>query len=376
MNMTSNQNSNSNGFTANSDTYFQRLTIGDMYNRMFSIFRERMDVFLSLSALSYIPIGLFILVAFPLILTQIAMSGGGSSSSSNSDSSSYDWQQNEDSENRIVVEIILLSVTTWAAQMLLNVLGFAAMSYAVGQKYLQKPFDTIESFKHAWRRACTLFSTAFLTFFLVAIPAAILVVISFALLAAEGTKGLGYVLLLSSMAGIVYVEIKFMVIIPTIALEDKGVLDSIKRSWELSNDNFLDLFCYIFMFKLVSIIASSIFSNLVGGAGSSQSAMGLFLATVVPGLIIHPLEVILKTMLYLQLRIKNEGLNADVLNRDMMIMTAQAPESSSAINRHPNLVFPMDTTDSGGSYAPVVLVDDDKDTTKDAPLLKSDQEVV
>ena len=104
-------------------------------------------------------------------------------------------------------------------------------------------------------------------------------------------------------------------------VEGLGALASLKRSWELSSGSWCYVFCtflicYFFMI-VVQLIWSYIFLGGINDVGKTMFSVAGSIAAIIPAVIFVPIFSIMMTLMYLNMRIEKEGLNADVLTRNM-----------------------------------------------------------
>jgi len=294
-------NDNDNDNNGGND-FFERVSLGQAYSRMFSIFGNRIDVFLLLSAVSYIPLGLFLIILVPLVFSEIT----------------YENKHYGEPNPTTMTEIVVFSAISFVLRIIFDSIGSAAMSHAVGKHYLGLPLNALESLKWAFRKTCALLGSAALLALFVGLGmgAAIAVFMLLVAVAAQEDQNwpvtLGYYVMIFGMLAVLLVTVKFDLAVQAITIENKGPIDGLKRSWELTHSGYGFLFCTLFIFGVVTAIVISIFQNLV-----AQSLVGVILSTVLPGLISHPLKSILTTILYFHFRVEKESMNGDVLRNDL-----------------------------------------------------------
>jgi hypothetical protein len=106
--------------------------------------------------------------------------------------------------------------------------------------------------------------------------------------------------------------------------EGLGAIAALKRSWSLVADRW----CYVFgtyfvsctVMMVVQILWQSLFANAFNAFTFFGSIMG-----ALPSLVFNPILAVMMTIMYINLRIEKEGLNAEAFSRDLGIV---APYSS------------------------------------------------
>jgi hypothetical protein len=126
--------------------------------------------------------------------------------------------------------------------------------------------------------------------------------------------------LLLFLAPGIYISVVWFVFAPAIVVENFGITGSLKRSYDLVSGNW----CYVFCTKLIVLVIMLVVQTLwslifAGGADAGHtlfSVKGSVIA-VIPSLFYTPLFAIMQTVMYFNLRVEKEGLNADVLLHEM-----------------------------------------------------------
>jgi glycerophosphoryl diester phosphodiesterase family protein len=137
------------------------------------------------------------------------------------------------------------------------------------------------------------------------------------------------ILILSALVGItvivivgIWVLIRWTVAMPAMFGEDIGPIRALGRSWELTRGNWWRIFgLWLISSILVSIIVyallalfGGIAAVIPGPAGDLRSALVNTITTIV-GALVGAITPIVFTMLYLDLRVRKEGLDLDQLAR-------------------------------------------------------------
>jgi hypothetical protein len=117
-----------------------------------------------------------------------------------------------------------------------------------------------------------------------------------------------------------YVMVAWFVVGPAIVLENFGITGSLKRSYNLVSGNWCYVFCTLMIIHFIMIVAQMLWNSIFAGGNDLHhtlfSVTGSIIA-VIPSLFVVPLFVITQTVMYFNLRVEKEELNADVLLREM-----------------------------------------------------------
>lgn len=179
------------------------------------------------------------------------------------------------------------------------------------------------SWQDAYRLAGRRYGTillATLQLFLVTLGAAIAIVIPAGLIAMASTTAgviLGVIAIIPVMLAI---AVLFYLIVPVILLEDVGAWESIRRSATLARRRFWPVVGTVIVAALligiIGAILSGVFtlgSAVAGSAGFVLQAVG----STVSGLVTVPLTANVALLIYLDLRIRHEGLDIEILTADL-----------------------------------------------------------
>ena len=162
--------------------------------------------------------------------------------------------------------------------------------------YMQKTPDLKSCVKVGVKRAPTLLATSFMGFFAV--------LFGFLLLFFPG----------------LYLCIRWFFVSPIVVVEGLGALASFKRSSELSSGSWCYVFCTFLICYFFMIVVQLIWSYIFLGGNDVDKTMFSVTGSIVdiiPAVIFVPIFSIMVTLMYLNMRIEKEGLNADVLTRNM-----------------------------------------------------------
>jgi len=318
-----------------SEDLFQRLTAGATFNRTLNIFTKRFDLFLLISLMVFVPLVAMSVTLLGCIGSSLhtLMDTMDLSNRYLQQTSYYRYDDDDQAPDldpaafqdfmdqlvanagviagQILVEMLLFYIFVIAAQV--------AMIYAVGQLYVNRDPRFSECLKKGFSKWCSLFGAIMLVvntmqvgnFILGSIlstdPSNVLITL------------LVFVVYVAWMVFMTYVFVSLAILSPAIVIENLGPIDGIKRAWDLANSNRCYIFCTSFcsglIYNLLILIISGIIMN-VFGKDAIFNAWGA-LVTLIPAIIYIPFDCILKTVVYLNIRVQREGMNHGVLINDL-----------------------------------------------------------
>ncbi len=207
--------------------------------------------------------------------------------------------------------------------LLLTALATAACTRAVADAYIGEPTSWRASLRFALRKL------------LPVIVVSILVVL------------LATVSLLALLIGAVYVGVRLTLSSPALLIEDLGPVAAMRRSWALVKERWW----FTFGIFVISTLLVTILSLLVQGlllapllTDSDNEVLGgilTSLGSIVANVFTLPIQAAVITILYFDLRVRKEGLDLELLARDI------GAGSPAAVGRSAGL-----GTDPPGGFAP------------------------
>ena len=210
------------------------------------------------------------------------------------------------------------TVVTTLLTVLLALLATGACTRAVAADYLGEKVSWKESLGFAARKLLPL------------VALSILVVLA---------SMLGLVALL---IGAVYVAIRLVVSAPALLIEDAGVTGAMRRSWTLVKDNWWRTFGIVFVSSLLVAVISGLLAGLLLAplfAGSENEllvASSITLGSILSNALTLPLQAAVLTVLYFDLRVRNEGFDLQLLARDMGGTSPEAVGQSAGLGTEPS----------------------------------------
>jgi hypothetical protein len=177
-------------------------------------------------------------------------------------------------------------------------LAIAACFKAISAAYLGERAGVGASLRYAAGRFLPLI-VAYIVMVIILIPAFIALVIPF-----------------------VWLSVKFSMTFPALVCEKAGPLRSIGRSWELTKDNWWRVFGTLIVVLLLLFVISLALGGVLGAvllSSDSMSEVAFAVLTTLIGLLIaaitYPLIAAVVTVMYYDLRVRNEGFDLQLLAR-------------------------------------------------------------
>ena len=314
------------------------MSIGDMFDAAFKLYRQHFLTFVGIVALLQIP------MAIAQFVVQISF---GNAALEN-------WLRFSTRAPRLapgqnpfdlmpfndILTIIAIGLITSAIQYLLvNSLISGALASAIARSYAGQPVAILESYRFGFRRFFALVGASLLTFALGALLFGLVFGGSFGgivLLLANGNRANGvlagvliFFLMLALFVllgiGALYIYTRLLVTTQAIVLEDRGPLAGMARSWRLVRGAFWrTLAIMVLMGILVYIIAAiptaitSFALTLTSGNALSNLVRNQIITTLmaqIGQILVLPLQLAIYTLLYYDLRVRKEGYDLELMAR-------------------------------------------------------------
>ena len=187
----------------------------------------------------------------------------------------------------------------------LYMLASGAAVHAVAQHYLGQPVDVRQCFRRAWHRVLSM--------------AVVTVVIVLALL--------GSVVLMIVVVGIplfFFLLVIWFFAVEAIMIEDRRLLAALRRSRDLVRGSWWRIFGIGIVFVLVILVLSVAVAVPTGILLISNPAIGGLLS-IAAGILVFPVALIGRTLVYFDLRVRKEGYNLDALSSEIGSQPGPAP---------------------------------------------------
>lgn len=308
------------GFTASSAPVLARdyrsapslrpLGVGEVIDAAIKIYMRNAGPLLTLVALVVIPVqivnALILASATPPSLSRLFGTGG----TTLQQTPTFDFT---DFRRFLVATLLTVMLGFLASQ-----LATAASLRTVSEAYLGERPDWRESLRFAVSKLGRLIGYSALLFAFVGafgIAAAVLIA-----LVAIATRGLGLILLLPAIfVAIAWAIVSLSVGIPVLLLENVGIVESMRRSFQLIRHRWWPTFGVLFLSQLIAGAVRFVFValfTLVIRFGSN-TLVGVFTKNVIIGSIVGvlttPFLAAVIAILYFDLRVRREGFDLELL---------------------------------------------------------------
>lgn len=261
--------------------YFQHLSLEDTFNRLCHIFGKRWAVFLSITVLAYLIIGLVTWGAMMLVLPSLSRQAYA-----------YANENGEMDMTLYFSQVLLLTLVDSAIYYAIMCVADGAIIRAVAEIYVGQVPTVHNTLAQGAVKIGHLFCTALLIGTVIGIPA--LLIISLIIAVAHSSEAVYFCVLLFALVFFclwVWVIVVTYLIYPSIMVENQGIISSIKRSWELSKEHRWYIFTTILLFYFLKALLSQMCKSI--GYGGNEGAV---LAAHILGLIVNVLFASLGSM--------------------------------------------------------------------------------
>lgn len=311
------------------------MNIGDLLDQAFRLYRRHFLTFIGITALLQVPLAIVQFV-FQLTVGSRALSS---------------WIQSAARLNSIGPGVNPLTLLDFSSLLTYLVFAFGlggvqyllvynlitgALANAISRSYLGESITVLDAYRLGWRRYGALIGAAAVLFTLSMIALVVIFGCSFgaigALIASDSSRGrvaaiIGVIFLLFIGALIVGILVLFLgtrlvVTTQAIVVENCGPLAGLGRSWYLVGGSFWRTLLLLTLVGILTYLIAALPATMVsfvlnavnGGSVSTlmfnQAITVLF--TQIGQLIMLPLQLIVYTLLYYDLRIRKEGYDLEL----------------------------------------------------------------
>ena len=280
------------------------LSISELFDRTFRIFRQHFVTFLTIAAITQLPIAVFQILSTVLL--------GSAATSTNLEASILNGE--------FIGTTILVAIGVLILSGIVTQIGTAALTTAISDSYLGREI----SFDSAFSRM----GNTWLTLILATIVAGLLIV---ALFIPVGIISIIPCLgPLIAIVGFFIIGVAANVLIsllpPVVVLEKAGAIASVKRAWDLSRLRFWWVFGYLFLLSILTAaiifgptaLISFALPAIMGNTNVLLQSIIQQSANLVLTAVFLPIRLAAITLMYFDLRIRFEGFDLMVLasNKD------------------------------------------------------------
>ena len=253
--------------------------LGDILSNAFELYKANAAKLIQIVAIVVIPLT-FILA----LLTQVALK-------QNCDNPSINLQNGNVVVSNCTSNFgrsLLLSAITAFIGIAIQQLLLGALTRGAAGALLGREVDVSASYRYAFSRLGGLIGLALLVALIV---------------------GVGFILLI--IPGIIFLVFLSMSV-PAFIIERRGVTDSISRSWNLVSGSWWHVLGVI----VVAAIIAGIVNGILTAIGGS-TFIGAWLLSAIAQIITAPFVALVSVVLYVDLRVRHENLDAGTLGRDL-----------------------------------------------------------
>lgn len=262
-------------------SYYQRLSLGEVFSRTFSIFFSRFDVFMPISALVHVPLFLyFFIMTFLVVDSKRHMNDNGT--------------PDVDYVIRLGREIVVLAVLSTLGFIIITCVGRGAICTAVGEIYLDMSPEWKAGLKTGMKSLGPLIVASLIVGLGLVLSFLVVFVCAVELVAVDEKTGittfLGVIIMVLLFPAFLFVAVKFLLTVPAIMVEGKGPIDAIKRSWELTNIGYCFIFCAYFLFEVAKAVIQNLFISIImAGRDPALAPFIRSFANTIPSIFYLPL---------------------------------------------------------------------------------------
>jgi hypothetical protein len=258
-------------------SYFQRLSLCETLSRTVAVYKKGLGVFFPLALLT---VGVYSMVwMLMLVVLMPALD--------------LDANRLENDPEYLLAHMAtfyaLLAISTLMA-VVIGAVGNGAYVRAVSDIYLQREPSLSTCIQVGIQNACTMLTASFL-----------------------GFVGVMLGCLLLYFPGI-YLMVRWFLVSPIIIVEGLGAVGALKRSWALVSGSWCYVFCTYSCALAFLLTSQYLWKNLL--SVNVYTPAGSLLGSV-PSIIYGPILATMMTIMYINLRIEKEGLNAELFDQNL-----------------------------------------------------------
>lgn len=277
------------------------MTLGEILDKAIRLYRQNFLKFIGIFAIPYIP----------LMLLQTVFSALYTSSLLGVGSSDFTNPYSELGGGMAIGSLIGIFVVSIASIVLVGGFATAALTRAVADQYVDKPVGILDSYRAVMGSVPKLLLALGLAFILV------LVLLLWAFVPIIGWFSGPGILVFFSL-------IVMPMIAPIAALEKLGVIQTIRRAWDLGRSRFWWLLGFALVLGLlgqlivtgpvylISSLLQAVLATLPNVDFQLQTIINSIVSTLInlaTGLLYSPLQLTMITVVYFDLRARSEGLD-------------------------------------------------------------------
>jgi hypothetical protein len=286
------------------------LSLGDILDTAIALYRQNFALFAGVVAVIAVPEALITLLirlsqpASPFSTTTTRGFEGGSSTS-------FQWHTSYFAGfgGSLLVTAVF------------NVLITGALARTISERYLGRQITIAESYTEVGvggfvSLAIASILTGILTaagFVVAGVIIALLVLIAVAGVPAWISVLLGIVIGVAGVAAAVYVWVHLQFVAQAIVIERRGIIASLKRSWDLINGSGWRVFGIVIVISLLVFIVSAIVGGVLNIPLAILNAQAGSVVGSLLSILFQPFQFAAYTLLYYDLRVRKEGFDMEQL---------------------------------------------------------------
>mmetsp|Transcript_1455 Transcript_1455/g.1996 ORF Transcript_1455/g.1996 Transcript_1455/m.1996 type:complete len:334 (-) Transcript_1455:240-1241(-) len=305
------------------DNLFEHLSLGQVFSRSTNVFIDRFDLFMTLSAVVVVPAALVGAFLGAMLGLEMVM---------HPDDPEAQFKDISEFMSQHAGGLAFAAIAHVCLSTFITLVGEGGMVRACADIYAEQPQGWFTVVKLSAQNFCTLLLSSLICGGICALGGLFLYIL-FIFAVVNHSGFLGFLVIVCGiiyLLGLIYFISSTRFIFPMIMVENKGPINAIRRSFEISEGRRAYIFCAVFILWTGKVIVSQLLHNIF----SSGNPMAAFLTpfgiiiSFVPDLIYLPINSILKTVLYASVRVDKEGLTQAVLKRELVEPTIYTAPST------------------------------------------------
>jgi hypothetical protein len=293
-------------------------SIGEILDQSFRLYRKHFLTFLAIAAVIEIPITLGIQLASSYLEGRTSTFGD-----------TFSVQTTNERSISLLLSTGMVLLLTLLGGLILYV-GQGALTASVADSYLDRPVSFERGYAAMWKRIKPLIG-AIVIQALVTVGVFLPLVAIFVLALWPGVDTTGgaasalglicfvYLFLIAGAVALVYIFMRWTVVVPAIMVEDLGARDGLKRSWQLVEGYWWRTLGLTILLSILSAIITGAPTAMIVGfialffRGIDFVTLSLISAIVTALIttIFVPLQLIATTLYYFDLRVRREGFDLE-----------------------------------------------------------------
>jgi hypothetical protein len=286
------------------------LGIGDIVDRVFSMYRQRAILFIALSAVPYLALFLVIGGIALSLAPQLAPLASFFASFANTSTAPRNLSVTP-AEGAALFTLVVVAVVAGLIAVLFLSVQIGALVDAAAARYLGRETTVGASFRAGLRSAPKIIATGLLLFFALLLGWSVLFLIA----ALSNNALVATLAILGGLVATVFVFASWLVAPVVAALEPVGPAHAVRRSWWLSKGHRWRILGLQILLAVLQTVLSTLISFVFVAAFISDTTVRLLLqniVNVVATVLWAPIEWGTFTILYFDLRVRKEALDLQI----------------------------------------------------------------